>query len=516
MRYTSALAGVIILENANLYHLLYQRFSAHLQATCLELPDGTSCSYAELDAWSAGMAQVLAQLGATEGDRVMMQVGKSPAAVALYLACLRGGFVLVPLNTAYTSAELAYFIADASPAVVVCDPPREPDITRLVPPGVTVACLGPGECDLAALGRAAAGDAPVCPRADHDLAAILYTSGTTGRSKGAMLSHGNLASNASTLHALWGFQPGDVLLHALPIFHVHGLFVALNTAMLNASRIIFLEKFTTQAVLASLPKATVMMGVPTFYTRLLASADFSRLHFDHMRLFISGSAPLTEQTFRQFELRTGMRILERYGMTETGMITSNPLEGERVAGTVGFALPAVDVRVCDEHGGLRAPGDVGVVEVRGPNVFRGYWKMPDKTAQEFRPGGWFITGDLGQLDGEGRLSIVGRAKDLIISGGFNVYPKEIELCLDALGEIAESAVIGVPHPDLGEAVVAVCVATSQAPPEPERVLQELEGQLAAFKRPKALVFIEELPRNAMGKVQKNQLREAHSQLFGGA
>jgi malonyl-CoA/methylmalonyl-CoA synthetase len=504
------------LDNANLYHQLYQHFSLDLNAPCIELPDGTCYSYGELDQWSAGMAAALTQLGAAPGDRVVVQVGKSPAAVALYLACLRGGFVLVPLNTAYTANELEYFIGDATPAVVVCDPQREHEIAGLLPPATVLASLDGGAHDLAALGHTTKNSTGVLSRSTQDVAAILYTSGTTGRSKGAMLSHGNLASNAMALHKLWGFRQGDVLLHALPIFHVHGLFVALNIAMLNGSRILFLEKFATETVLAKLPGATVMMGVPTFYTRLLASPDFKPVHFAHMRLFISGSAPLTEQTFLQFESRTGMRILERYGMTETGMITSNPLKGERIAGTVGFALPGVDVRVCDEQGKPRAAGEVGVVEVRGPNVFLGYWKMPEKTAEEFRPGGWFVTGDLGQLDSTGRLSIVGRAKDLIISGGFNVYAKEVELCLDAMSEIAESAVIGVPHPDLGEAVVAICVATSLPPPDSKELLQAAANQLAAFKRPKAIIFTGELPRNAMGKVQKNQLREMHKHLFSTA
>jgi malonyl-CoA/methylmalonyl-CoA synthetase len=501
-----SIAGETMVDNANLYQRLYRGFSDQLSAPCLTLPDHSSYSYGDMDEWSAAMASSLTALGACPGDRVVVQVQKSPAGVALYLACLRAGFILVPLNTAYTSAELEYFITDAGAKLVVCDPHRQGEITTLAPAATTVTTL-------AELDSGAAANTAVYPREAGDLAAIVYTSGTTGRSKGAMLSHGNLASNALTLHRLWGFQPGDVLLHALPIFHVHGLFVALNTAMLNASRIIFLEKFTTEDVLAGLPEATVMMGVPTFYTRLLASKDFSAKHYGHMRLFICGSAPLTEQTFAQFEARTGARILERYGMTETGMITSNPLAGERIAGTVGFALPDVEVRVCDERGELLGAGETGTVEVRGPNVFGGYWNMPEKTAQEFRPGGWFITGDLGQLDGEGRLSIVGRGKDLIISGGFNVYPKEIELCLDALAEITESAVIGVPHPDFGEAVVAVCVAAVRPAPEQARLLQQISGQLAAFKRPKVVVFVDELPRNAMGKVQKNSLREAYQQLF---
>jgi malonyl-CoA/methylmalonyl-CoA synthetase len=406
--------------------------------------------------------------------------------------------------------------------VIVCDSNRRQSLAELAPPRSRVVSLEGGDNSLQALCELAASDndvdQPICQRSGEDLAAIVYTSGTTGRSKGAMLTHANLASNALTLHELWGFREGDVLLHALPIFHVHGLFVALNTAMLNASRIIFLPKFDTREVLARLPQATVMMGVPTFYTRLLGDPDFDQRHYQHMRLFISGSAPLTEQTFHAFEARTGQRILERYGMSETGMITSNPLQGERVAGTVGFALPGVELRLSSAEGTPLPPGQVGIIEVRGPNVFPGYWKMPDKTAEDIRGDGWFITGDMGRLDEHGRLSIVGRQKDLIISGGFNVYPKEVELCLDATGQIAESAVIGVPHPDYGEAVVAVCVAAAtsrgtSADALREQVLQQVRQQLAGFKQPKRFIFVEELPRNAMGKVQKKTLREDYNHLF---
>jgi len=475
--------------NANLYLTLRERFADHLNDPCLQIPDGDSWTYGELDALSARLAAALLERAAP-GDRVVLQAGKSPRAVALYLACLRSGLVLVPLNTAYTAAELAYFIDDAEPALVLHDA----ELAELC------ADAGPAQDSIAEV--------------DADtLAAILYTSGTTGRSKGAMLSHGNLASNALTLHALWGFEAGDVLLHALPIFHVHGLFVALNTAFLNASRILFLEKFDTDAVLAQLPDATVMMGVPTFYTRLLASPAFGPRHYRHMRLFISGSAPLTEPTFAEFEARTGQRILERYGMSETGMITSNPLRGERIAGSVGYALPGVEVRVCDDGGAPLPAGEVGGVEVRGPNVFSGYWRMPEKTASEFRPDGFFITGDLGQMDADGRLRLVGREKDLIISGGFNVYPKEVELCLDALEGVSECAVIGVPHPDFGEAVVAICVPSADNLPDEAALLAQLRDRLAKFKQPKRIIQTSELPRNTMGKVQKNTLREQYRDLF---
>ena len=510
------------MSNANLYQLLLSRFRDKLESPCLSSTDGRDYSYAEMHAWSASMATTLADLGALPGDRVLVQVEKCPANVALYLACLRGGYVLVPLNTAYTPAELAYFIADAEPRVIVCDSARRESIAVLVPSRCQLVSLDGSDSPLQALCEAAAQDSDteqsICLRSPGDLAAIVYTSGTTGRSKGAMLTHANLASNALTLHELWGFREGDVLLHALPVFHVHGLFIALNTAMLNASRIIFLPKFDTREVLASLPQASVMMGVPTFYTRLLGDPGFDQRHYQHMRLFICGSAPLTEQTFHAFEARTGQRILERYGMSETGMITSNPLQGERVAGTVGFALPGVEVRISTAEGNPLPPGEVGIIEVRGPNVFPGYWKMPEKTAEDIREDGWFITGDMGRMDEHGRVSIVGRQKDLIISGGFNVYPKEVELCLDATEQIAEAAVIGVPHPDYGEAVVAICVpsaASRETSPEElrEQVLNQIRQQLAGFKQPKQFLLVEELPRNAMGKVQKNTLRENYNHLF---
>ena len=477
--------------NANLYHTLSQHFANHLSKTCLQLPDGSRWSYGELDELSARLATALLQQ-ANPGDRILMQTAKSPQAVALYLACLRSGLVLVPLNTAYTPAELAYFTEDAQPALTVSNQVLADLCTRAE--------------------QSPATDAIARVESD-DMAAILYTSGTTGRSKGAMLTHGNLSSNALTLHKLWGFEPDDVLLHALPIFHVHGLFIALNTAFLNASTLLFLDKFDADTVLEQLPAASVMMGVPTFYSRLLSRPDFAPEHYQHMRLFISGSAPLTEQTFAEFEARTGQRILERYGMSEAGMITSNPLVGERIAGTVGYALPGVEVRICDEAGTPLANGEVGIVEARGPNIFAGYWQMPEKTASEFHEDGWFISGDMGVLSGDGRLTLVGREKDLIISGGYNVYPKEVELCLDEIPGIAESAVIGVPHPDFGEAVVAICVGSADNLPTETEVGELLADKLARFKQPKRIIQAQELPRNTMGKVQKNKLREQYQQLF---
>ena len=477
--------------NANLYHLLYSRFAGQLDARCLVLADGQSWAYGELHRLSGQLAGVLLRRAAA-GDRVLMQVGKSPAAVVLYLACLRAGLVLVPLNTAYTRAELDYFRADAAPAIEVYDTSLQAllEAARAAPPSSAIAAVR-----------------------STDLAAILYTSGTTGRSKGAMLSHGNLASNALTLHRLWGFVSGDVLLHALPLFHVHGLFVALHCALLNASPILFLEKFDTAAVLAQLPAASVMMGVPTFYTRLLAAADFGPQHSAHMRLFISGSAPLTEATFAEFEARTGHRILERYGLSEAGMITSNPLQGARIAGTVGYALPAVEVRVCDARGSPLPAGAVGVVEARGPNIFAGYWQMPGQTAEALREDGFLITGDLGTLAVDGRLRLVGRSKDLIISGGLNVYPREVEMVLDELPGIAESAVVGVAHPDFGEAVLAICVPVADNLPAEELLLSQLQERLARFKQPRRIIQFDALPRNAMGKVQKNKLREQYRELF---
>ncbi|MCX2983065.1 malonyl-CoA synthase [Halieaceae bacterium IMCC14734] len=491
----------------NLYQMLYDGFREHLTDIALQLPTADDWSYADLHQHSARMSHLLATQ-TNVGDRVLVQVDKCPPAVALYLACLRAGVVMVPLNTAYTARELDYFIDDAEPSLIIC---RAGDGARISEQSsCTVFTLE--EFHSAALTATEA--EKIVPRNADDLAAIVYTSGTTGRSKGAMLSHGNLASNAKTLHSLWGFEAGDVLLHALPIFHVHGLFIALNTAFLNGSRILFLEKFDTAHVLDVMSAATVMMGVPTFYTRLLASPDFGPAHYAHMRVFICGSAPLTEPTFAEFEQRTGQRILERYGMSEAGMITSNPLHGERLAGTVGFALPGVEVRVCDDSGTSLASGEVGIVEARGPNIFQGYWRMPDKTAAEFREDGWFISGDMGVLDSDGRLSLVGREKDLIISGGYNVYPKEVELVLDEVPGIAESAVIGVPHPDFGEAVVAVCVTEKGKQLPAQSTLQaSMADHLARFKQPKQLLAVSELPRNTMGKVQKNLLREQYRDLF---
>jgi malonyl-CoA/methylmalonyl-CoA synthetase len=463
----------------NLYDLLSRGFPADRSRPCFLLSDGREISYGALEAGAAQVAGWLVARGVAPGDRVALQAEKSAEAVMVYLGVLKAGAVFLPLNSAYTAAEVDDFREDAEPRLFITDPPA-----------------------IVAEARSAKPLAETAPRAGSDLAAIIYTSGTTGRSKGAMLSHGNLAANAVALHETWGFTPQDVLLHALPIFHVHGLFVALHCAFLSGCPMVWLPKFADAAALAGLARSTVMMGVPTFYTRLLASPGLTREAAAHMRLFISGSAPLQPSTFAEFEARTGMRILERYGMSEAVIITSNPLSGERIAGSVGYPLPGVELRI----GGGEA---TGVIEIRGPSVFGGYWRMPEKSAEEFTADGFFITGDVGRQDPDRRVWISGRAKDLIISGGFNVYPKEIELVLDDLPGVAESAVIGVPHPDFGEGVVAVVMGEG----DETAVIAEARRRLAAYKAPKRVVFVDELPRNAMGKVQKNLLRDRFKDLF---
>ena len=481
----------------------------------LQLPDGTQWTYRDTIALSGRMAAALRRHGATPGDRIAVQVQKSPEALALYFACVRAGLVLVPLNTAYTPAEVDYFVGDAEPVVVVGDTARFEELTAITGQhGTALLTLDADGSGTLTEEAHAAGELPVVPRAPNDLAGILYTSGTTGRSKGAMLSHDNLLSNARSLVDGWRFTENDVLLHALPIFHTHGLFVAVNVTLVAGGSMIFLPTFDADEVVRLLPRSTALMGVPTFYTRLLAHPDFTGALVEHMRLFVSGSAPMLTETHAEFTSRTGMRILERYGMTETSMIASNPYEGERRAGTVGFPLPRVEARVCDPDTGAEVdPGGVGVIEVKGPNVFGGYWRMPDKTAEEFRPDGFFITGDLGQIDADGYLQIVGRGKDLIISGGFNVYPKEVETEIDNIAGVDESAVIGVPHYDFGEAVIAVVVKKPGATVDEHAVLDALADRLAKFKQPKRVLFRDTLPRNTMGKVQKNTLRDEHREIL---
>ncbi len=500
----------------NLFDLIVAR-APDPDKLALETEDATALTYSELFRRSAQAANALVALGVKPGDRVAAQIEKSTDVIVVTLACLRAGAVLLPLNTAYTLAELEYFLGDAEPALTLCRPDRL-DAIRALSQTLdlhSVESLGVGgDGTFAAAIDAAPANFETAPRARDDLAAILYTSGTTGRSKGAMLTHENLASNALTLIHCWRFGPEDQLIHALPVFHTHGLFVAVNVALLSGATMIFMPKFDPEAVIAALTEATAMMGVPTFYTRLLDHPGLNRDICANMRLFVSGSAPLLTETHAAWRERTGFAILERYGMTETNMITSNPYEGERRPGSVGFALPEVRVRIADlESGAPVQAGNIGVIEVRGPNVFAGYWRMPEKTAQEFRADGYFITGDLAQVDDDGYIHIVGRAKDLVISGGFNVYPKEVESEIDAIEGVLESAVFGVPHADFGEAVTAAVVARPGATLSESAILSALGRRLAKFKAPKQIVLVHSLPRNAMGKVQKAALREAYKDIY---
>ena len=499
--------------NANLYTLFESHFTGAAEEPCLMVPGGPVVHYDDLAALSAQYAHALGQAGCRPGDRVAVQVDKHWQVLALYLACLRAGLVYLPLNIGYQKSELDYFFGDAEPRVIVCRPEALGVIATLAG-DATVLTLDAGGGELGDRARDLPATFASVASAPDDLAAILYTSGTTGRSKGAMLTHRNLASNAATLVESWGFTRGDVLLHALPIYHVHGLFVAIHCTLLAGARMLWLPRFDTATVVECMPRATVMMGVPTFYTRLLAEPAFTRATCQPIRLFISGSAPLLPETFDAFRARTGHAILERYGMTEAGMITSNPLVGARVGGTVGAPLAGVSVRIVDASGGACVDGTIGGVEVKGPNVFAGYWRMPEKTRDEFTADGYFRTGDVGArvAEGEGRgyLRLVGRAKDLIITGGLNVYPLEIEERIDALHGVVESAVIGVPDPDFGEAVTAVIVARPGHALTERTVIGALKDHIASFKVPKRVFFCDDLPRNAMGKVQKNVLREKYS------
>ena len=478
----------------------------------VRLEDGSEWTHGAFAARAARLQSVLEAAGVEPGDRIAVQVAKHPDALALYAASLRGGFVFLPLNTAYTAAELSHFLADSEAALTVCDEGTEDEVAPVA------ARAGGRAVTLAALteGLDAAPEADARPRGPDDLAAILYTSGTTGRSKGAMLTHANLVSNARALVEAWRFTEGDVLIHALPVFHTHGLFVGTNVTLLAGASMIFQARFDPGAVLAAMPGATVLMGVPTFYTRLLEHPGLTPERAANMRLFVSGSAPMLAETHRAWRARTGHSILERYGMTETNMNASNPYEGERRPGSVGPPLPGVEIRVTGEGRRPLPPGETGMIEVRGPNVFPGYWRLPEKTAEELDADGWFLTGDLGTFSEDGYLSIVGRQKDLVISGGYNVYPKEVEQALDDLPGVRESAVIGVPHPDLGEGVLAVVVPEPGARLDPEAMLGALAGRLARFKQPRRLFEIDALPRNTMGKVQKNVLRERYADAFAPA
>jgi malonyl-CoA/methylmalonyl-CoA synthetase len=497
----------------HLFHALARHFGE--DRPCLIPPGSGAYTYAEVEAQSARYAAAITGCGVKPGDRVAVQVEKSPEALFLYVGAVRAGAVFLPLNTAYTLAELDYFLGDAEPTLFVGAPEQAEVLAELAARhAARFESLGAaGEGSLPQLAAQAPGGWTDVDRSPDDLAAILYTSGTTGRSKGAMLSHANLRSNAEALVETWLFTADDVLIHALPIFHTHGLFVATNVSLLAGAAMIYLPKFDAGEVMAAMKRATVLMGVPTFYTRLLAHPGLTREATCNMRLFISGSAPLLADTHREFAARTGHAILERYGMTETGMNTSNPYEGDRVPGSVGLPLPGVSLRVTDpETGKEQAPSETGMIEVKGPNVFGGYWRMPEKTKSEFRGDGYFITGDLGTVDERGYVFILGRGKDLVISGGFNVYPKEVELEIDALPGIVESAIIGVPHADFGEAVAAIVVAGDRSLTEPQ-VIEALRLRLAGYKLPKRIVFVDELPRNSMAKVQKNVLRERYRDLF---
>jgi malonyl-CoA/methylmalonyl-CoA synthetase len=494
--------------NANFYAAIDAANRGRLQHDFLESETGRTFTYGDLARETARYANLLTGLGARRGDRVAVQVEKSPASLFLYLGCLRAGLVYLPLNTAYQRGELSYFLGDAGPRVVVCRLPAAELMQELCGDRSHIATLD--EDGGGTLGRAAAAaahDFATEEMQPDDSAVIIYTSGTTGRSKGAVITHGNLASNARVLVDFWKFGESDVLLHALPIFHVHGLFVANHCALLAGAKLLWHGKFDVTLVLRDLARASVMMGVPTFYTRLLNEPAFTRALCNNVRLFVSGSAPLQLETFKEFEARTGKTILERYGMSEAGMISSNPLAGERRGGTVGLPLPGISVRIADERDQPVENGVIGAIQVKGENVFAGYWRMPEKTREEFTADAYFRTGDIGVFDRDGYLSIVGRAKDLIISGGYNVYPREIELVLDAIPGVAESAVIGVPHPDFGEAVTAVLVTQKDARLDPAAVIGAVKNMLANYKVPKAVHFVDDLPRNAMGKVQKALLRD---------
>ncbi|HUN94612.1 MAG TPA: malonyl-CoA synthase [Bradyrhizobium sp.] len=504
--------------NANLFSRLFDNLRDPSRLA-IETLDGEHISYGDLIARSGQIANVLVANGVKPGDRVAAQTEKSVTGLVLYLATVRAGAVYLPLNTAYTLNELEYFITDAEPSVVVCDPSKADGITAIAAKvGAKVMTLGAdGKGSLTDAAAKASTDFATVARANDDLAAILYTSGTTGRSKGAMLTHDNLASNSLSLVDYWRFTDKDVLIHALPIYHTHGLFVASNVTLFARGSMIFLPKFDADLIIKLMARATVMMGVPTFYTRLLHNPALNRENAKHMRLFISGSAPLLADTHREWQARTGHAVLERYGMTETNMNTSNPYDGERVPGAVGFPLPGVSIRVTDpETGKELARETIGMIEVKGSNVFKGYWRMPEKTKAEFRDDGFFITGDLGKIDDKGYVHIVGRGKDLVISGGFNVYPKEIESEIDAMPGVVESAVIGVPHEDFGEGVTAVLVCSKGADVSEASVLAALEGRLAKFKMPKRVFVVDELPRNAMGKVQKNILRDMYKDIYSKA
>jgi malonyl-CoA/methylmalonyl-CoA synthetase len=500
-------------DNANLYALIASGFPEDLDSACLTTAQGAAYSWRDIEQASGKIANLLSNLSLPNGSRIAVQVEKSPESLLLYLASLRAGLIFIPLNTAYQTAEMRYFIEDATPSVVVCSPKNFGWLAQLA---FQLGCAHvftlddtlPNQGSLLQRAAPLPGDFATVHSQPDDIASILYTSGTTGKSKGAMLSHGNLGANALALQKAWQWQSSDVLLHTLPLFHVHGLFISSHVALLSGSRMIFLSKFDAKQVLRWLPQCTVFMGVPTYYVRLLEQSELNAEVCRTVRVFISGSAPLLSETFHSFVERTGHTILERYGMSETNIITSNPCNGARKPGTVGLALPGEQVRTVGDDGHPCQIDEIGNIEVKGPNVFHGYWKMPEKTAQEFSADGYFKTGDLGKFDADGYLSIVGRSKDLIISGGYNIYPKELELLLDEMPGVVESAVIGLPHPDFGEAVCAVLVCNQ--PVDTAQLIALLKTRIANFKVPKRVEIVAELPRNTMGKVQKNLLRQKFS------
>ncbi len=502
--------------NHNLYKILHENFKSDLDKICIEIPDYKKISFKDLDILSAHFASFLYDLGLKKGDRMICQIDKSLSAIGLYLGCLRTGVIYTPLNTSYTNDEVEYFIQNIEPKLYVGKPKLNDNFENIcsklgVPFFKTIGASDSDPVLIEILSMDPLNIFENCN--DEDIATILFTSGTTGKSKGAMITHGNLSSNALALREIWGFTSKDVLLHALPIFHVHGLFVALNTALLSASKIIFLEKFNIEDIIKNLTKSTVMMGVPTYYNRLVNEKAFSDESYKNMRLFISGSAPLTEKTFKEFKKKTNHSILERYGMTETGMITSNPLDGDRIEGTVGFPLPNVKIR-STKQGKILSDNEKGIIEVKGPNVFNGYWRMKEKTEEEFTEDGFFITGDIGQIDKIGRLTLSGRSSDMIISGGYNIYPKEIEIILNTIQGIKESAIIGVKHSDLGECPIAILVSDSkELGISDDDIIEVLNLKLAKFKIPKSFIWIDKLPVNAMGKVKKKNLRIKYEKIL---
>ncbi len=501
--------------NRNLYALFRSGFADRLDHPFLVVPHGPTLTYGDVEERAMRMAGALMMMGVASGDHLVVQIDKSPDGVALYLACLRMGVVFVTLNTAYTPDEVAFFLGDAQPKVFVC---RPDDAAALQPladdANADLVTLGvDGDGSLADAVATAPRVVDIVDSDGTDIACMLYTSGTTGRSKGAMLTHDGLAATAKGLHDVWGWQRDDVLLHVLPIFHVHGLFVALHPAMLGGSTVLFHPKFELDATLAALPDATVMMAVPTIYNRLLQSDQFTPEQCASMRVFTSGSAPLAADKHDDFARKSGHVVLNRYGMTEAGIITSSPLDGERPAGTVGFAMPGLELRVVDSDDQPLPEGEPGMVQIKGTTLFAGYWQLPEKTASEFTDDGFFITGDIGRLDSEGRLTLDGRSGDMIISGGFNVYPREVELCINETDGVFESAVVGLPHDDLGEAVTAFVVLDDETSTTAEAIEQALAPQLARFKQPKRYLFVDELPRNAMSKVQKVALRKENAELY---